>query len=118
MDDFESEQAQFCVTNEEQCEVTHRHHIIGFATGTLGAKPINGLRHPTANPTSGWYIWCGEEFSDDPEFFSPMHAEHLADHLPEAIKYLGLPPGFRFLTDGDYSDVWFDPGLLNVSDEP
>jgi len=31
--------------------------------------PINGLRHPLTNNTTGWYIWAGEEFSMDPEFF-------------------------------------------------
>ncbi|GAC1662096.1 MAG: hypothetical protein NVS9B7_30090 [Flavisolibacter sp.] len=30
-----------------------------------GIQPINGLRHPVEGNTSGWYIWAGEEFSED-----------------------------------------------------
>ena len=82
---------------------------LGIALGTIGKKPINGLRHQPEKGTSGWYIWCGEEFSDDENFFSPLHIEHIREHLPEVIEYLDLPPGYRFLIDGkNYEDVWFD----------
>jgi hypothetical protein len=48
--------------------------------------------------TSGWYIWAGEGGpSDDPDFFVPLHVEHLAEWCPHITKYLGLPPGWRFL---------------------
>ena len=76
--------------------------------------PINGLRHPPAGDTTGWYIWAGEEFSTDAEFFKPLHVEHLDDWCPEIRKFLGLPPGWRFLIAGDYEDVWFDPSLLEL----
>lgn len=77
-----------------------------------GMMPINGLRHfPEAN-TTGWYIWAGE-FSDAPDFFKTMHLFHLKEYYPELLKYLGLPPGNRFLLDDKgYEDVWFDDGLL------
>ena len=35
---------------------------VGFAIETQGKVPINGLRHPPAGDTNGWYIWCGEVF--------------------------------------------------------
>ena len=39
--------------------------------------------------------------------------EHLSEHLPEILRYLSLPPGFRFLIDNEgYEDVWFDESLL------
>lgn len=79
-----------------------------------GEMPINGLRHPPEGDTTGWYIWAGEELSGDPEFFKPLHVEHLKDWCPEVQKYLGLPPGWRFLIAGDYEDVWYDESLLNV----
>jgi hypothetical protein len=41
---------------------------LGFALSTKGKLPINGLRHPVAGDTNGWYIWCGEEFSHDAVF--------------------------------------------------
>jgi hypothetical protein len=79
-----------------------------------GQLPINGLRHPVEGDSSGWYIWAGEELDSSPDFFKPLHVEHLHEWCPDAEKYLSLPPGWRFLIAGDYEDVWFDKSLLNV----
>ena len=80
-----------------------------------GLNPINGLRHPHCDKTTGWYIWAGEEFSQAEDFFKPYHASHLLTLRPGIIKYLGLPPGFRFLIDDKgYEDVWADPELLKI----
>jgi hypothetical protein len=79
-----------------------------------GAQPLNGLRHPPQGDTTGWYIWAGTEFSKDPTFFAPLHVKHLEEWNSEIIKFLGLPPGWRFLKAGDYEDVWFDASLLTV----
>lgn len=79
-----------------------------------GAEPINGLRHPPQGDTTGWYIWAGEEFSEDPNFFEPLHVKHLSEWCPAVQKYLGLPPGWRFLIASNYEDVWYDESLLNI----
>ncbi|MNF84421.1 hypothetical protein D3C84_667820 [compost metagenome] len=79
-----------------------------------GALPINGLRHPPENDSTGWYIWAGEDLSNDADFFKPLHVTHLPDWCPEVEKYLGLPPVWRFLIAGEYEDVWFDDSLLNI----
>lgn len=76
--------------------------------------PINGLRHLPEGDTTGWYIWAGEELSDDPDFFVPLHVEHLIDWCPDAIRFLGLPPGWRFLVADNHEDVWEDRSLLEV----
>jgi hypothetical protein len=77
--------------------------------------PINGLRHPQTRTTTGWYIWTGEYLSDAPDFFKPLHVEHLVRIYPSIIKYLGLPPGYRFLVDNKgYEDIWYDEKLLEV----
>ena len=88
---------------------------LGIALATLGKSPINGLRHPSENGTNGWYIWCGDELKTEEDFFSPLHIEHISEYLPEVADYLDLPPGYRFLIDGNnFEDVWFDEKLLNV----
>jgi hypothetical protein len=79
-----------------------------------GLKPINGLRHPPEGDTTGWFIWAGTELSSADDFFLPNHVEHLEEWAPQAIKYLGLPPGWRFLVTDDYEDVWFDAKLLEI----
>lgn len=80
-----------------------------------GAVPINGLRHPPTGDTSGWYVWGGEELRSAPDFFKPLHIEHLDEWCPRVQKYLGLAPGWRFLIADGYEDVWFDPTLLDVT---
>jgi len=75
---------------------------------------VNGLRHPPAGDTNGWYIWCGEDFSNETEFFAPLHTSHVYEEYPEIGKFLGLPPGYRSLFSPDYVDVWFDESLLTT----
>ncbi|MGO4145420.1 hypothetical protein AB4Y77_10075 [Paenarthrobacter sp. YAF11_1] len=76
--------------------------------------PLNGLRHPAAIGTSGWFIWRGEELGTAHDFFVPLHVEHLTTWCPEVLPYLALPPGWRFLLAPGYEDVWFDESLLNA----
>lgn len=79
-----------------------------------GQMPINGLRHRLESGTMGWYIWAGD-YSDNPNFFEPMHVEHLYEKFPQVSKYLGLPPGWRFqIDDKGYEDVWEDKSLLST----
>jgi hypothetical protein len=76
--------------------------------------PINGLRHPPEKDTNGWYIWSGEELSAAPDFFVPLHAVHIEKYCPDIIKYLALPPGWRFLVAPEYEDVWYDETLFDI----
>ena len=88
--------------------------IIGVARQTIGDKPTNGLRHAVNGTSNGWFLWRGE-WSDADEFFQPLHVEHLVDYFPDAVPYLHLPPGYRFLVDDKgYEDVWFDETLLDL----
>ena len=107
----------------EQLEIATRFRVtatpplpgekVGIAKNVRdGSWPINGLRHPVAGDTSGWYIWAGDELSQDPDFFVPLHAEHLADWAPIVVPYLALPPGWRFLLAPGHEDVWYDENLL------
>jgi hypothetical protein len=109
-----SSQIEFCERNGYECDPTLEYDKLGFAKQTLGLIPINGLRHPREEGTSGWFIWCGEEFSSDEHFFDPLHAGHIEDYCPEIMELLGLPPGHRFLKVGDYLDIWFDDSLLDI----
>ncbi|QKJ30364.1 hypothetical protein HQ865_11540 [Mucilaginibacter mali] len=78
-----------------------------------GIYPIHGLRHPIERDTTGWYIWAGE-YSEDPEFFVSLHVIHLNEWCPEVAKFLGLSPGWRFLSAPNYEDVWEDLSLLDI----
>ncbi|MDB5187992.1 MAG: hypothetical protein JWO50_512 [Candidatus Kaiserbacteria bacterium] len=79
--------------------------------------PINGLRHPVNGGGSGWFIWSSvkEIPQDNPNFFKPTHAQHIYESYPLISKYLGLPPGWRFLIDDKgYEDIWYDASLFEV----
>jgi|SRR5580693_127014 hypothetical protein len=90
------------------------HEKAGVALETLATAPLNALRHPPENGTSGWYIWGGEDLSEDPTFFKPLHHAHLAETCPSIVPYLGLGPGWRVLLAPDQEEVWFDEKLLAV----
>ena len=79
-----------------------------------GVWPINGLRHPPEGDTTGWYILAGLEMSSAPDFFLPLHVSHLHRRCPKIQNYLGLAPGWRFLFDETYEDIWFDEALLTL----
>jgi hypothetical protein len=52
--------------------------------------------------------------TEDPEFFQPLHVEHLPDRCPELLAYLGLPPGWRVQLAPGHEDAWYDDKLLRV----
>ncbi len=85
---------------------------VGIALQTLGRLPLHGLRIPEHSGANGWYLWAGEDASEDPEFYQPLCVEHLAERCPIVLPFLALPPGWRFLTDGTHVDVWQDSRLL------
>jgi hypothetical protein len=85
---------------------------VGIALQTLNLLPLNGLRLRPENGTCGWYIWGGEERSQEDDFFQPLHVCHLEERCSEVIPYLGLPPGYRFLLAPTYEDIWRDEALL------
>ena len=88
---------------------------LGIAESVRGGLvPLNGLRHRPTVDTSGWFIWAGEVLSSEPNFFVPLHVEHVSEWCPSVEKFLGLPPGSRFLLAGDHEDVWEDASLLDV----
>ncbi|MBK9253865.1 MAG: hypothetical protein IPM42_00105 [Saprospiraceae bacterium] len=106
-------QKEICTTNNSTWNPINRKLNIGVSAN-LDKDPINGLRHPSEQGTTGWFIWTGE-YSEADDFFKPICAEHLLHNRPGIIKYLGLDIGFRFLADKNgYEDIWFDEKLQSI----
>jgi hypothetical protein len=79
-----------------------------------GARPLNGVRFNPTLDQCGWFIWGGEDMHyEDDNFYNALHASHISNWCPLISKYLGLPPGWRFLVTEDCEDVWFDPDVLD-----
>lgn len=111
---MENEQKNICKKYETYFLGSPLNFKIGISLNVKeGLRPINGLRHPPQGDTTGWYIWAGE-YNEAPDFFIPLHVEHLKEWCPIVQKYLGLPPGWRFLVTEDYEDVWQDESLLDI----
>lgn len=90
--------------------------MVGISDNFFSGKfPLNGLRHLREGETCGWYLWAGEELSDEADFFKPMHLIHLVEQEVSIVRYLGLPAGWRFLVAENYEDVWFDKTLIPFS---
>ena len=81
--------------------------VVAIAVQTLNKEPIVGIRKkPETDENIGWFIYGGElEAGED--FFQTMTVRELQDIFPEALPYLALAEGFRFMIDReDYEDVW------------
>jgi hypothetical protein len=90
---------------------------VGIALRTMGRTPIRAVRTPPTETTCGWYIFAGDEWSDDPDFYRPLCVEHMAEYCELALPFLALPPGWRFHTDGrEGYGASFDPNLLQIDD--
>jgi len=115
-DQYVEEQKLLCYKYKVPWTETGFDVFIGLSDDVFkGLNPINGLRQPLCDKTTGWYIWAGDTFSQAADFFKPYHVGQLLTARPNVIKYLGLPPGFRFLMDDKgYEDVWEDRELLRI----
>jgi hypothetical protein len=89
------------------------HNIIGGQYAKDQTYPLTGLRHRVDGDTTGWYIWAGE-MSSASDFYVPVHTSHLETYCPEAMPFLGLPPGWWFLIAPEQADTWYDASLLST----
>ena len=80
---------------------------MAVALNTLHYTPVYGTRiKRPENGTISWFIHAGPHSEAD-DFYQAIHAHHLAQELPEAMKYLCLPEGAAFIFDKHgYKDVW------------
>lgn len=108
--DFQTREAACKAVAAEPVPVSGADRI-GIARSARSLVPVHGMRTEPTPGVSGWYIWAGK-MSDHEDFFEPSHVAHVPEVCPLIDPFLSLPPGWRFLTDGDYVDVWFDGNLL------
>jgi hypothetical protein len=112
-EDWLQKQLDVCRRSGAEATPAPDHLKVGISPNVReGLQPLNGMRIAPEGDTTGWYIWAGEQYSEDPDFFVPLHVTHLPLWCPAALPYLQLPPGWRFLVAPGYEDVWFDESLL------
>ncbi len=108
------EQEKICSQNGVELYPALSNQMIGVSDN-FGDKSLtnHGLRHAPEKGTCGWYLWSGD-YSQADDFFKPMHVSHMESKFPNLVKFLGLPPGWRFLVGDDHEDIWFDASLLDL----
>ena len=80
--------------------------VVAVALHTLNKEPIVGLRKLPDENSVSWFIYGGE-LGDGEEFFEIITVKVLEKEFPDALPYLALDTGYRFMIDADdYEDVW------------
>lgn len=107
LEELISEQKLLCEEFESSYIKVSGDDVVAVAVNTLNQEPIVGIRkklEPEENVA--WFIYGGE-MGEGEDFFETMTVRELQDILPEALPYLALAEGFRFMIDReDYEDVW------------
>lgn len=112
---FEKEQIELCRKFGAEFTRLDLNLRLGISRDFFsGSIPLNGLREIPENGICGWYLWAGEKMSKDDDYFEPICVSHLISKSPGILKYLALPPGWRFLIADDYEDIWFDENLIKT----
>lgn len=83
--------------------------LIVISDGVLEGEASEGVRYPSPEHMSGWWITT-DQYNGDTKSLKTVHAQHVAVNRPDLVKYLGLPNGYRFheLTN----DAWFDEKVV------
>ena len=80
--------------------------MVAVAAGVLEAEEVEGIRYPTSEEMTGWYLMPAAK--NTPDEFTLIHAIHLFETRSDIARFLALPPGWSFDTSGS-GHVWFDP---------
>lgn len=75
--------------------------------GVLEGLPTQGVRYPSPEHMSGWWITT-DKYNGDLSTLRREHTYHVTAARPDLAPYLALPYGFRFETSGHDADAWFD----------
>ena len=111
LQDFIEEQKLVCEEFDSRYIKVNEDDVVAIAKQTLNQEPIVGIRKkPDADQVS-WFIYGGE-LQDSDAFFDIVTVKELEEIFPDALVYLALEEGFRFMIDADeYEDVWREGAL-------
>jgi len=82
------------------------------SAGVLEGAPVEGVRYPSPDHMSGWWITT-DQYNGDIKTLKHEHTYHVTAARPELAKYLALPDGFRF-NQSPIEDVWLDEKVASA----
>jgi hypothetical protein len=107
------EQQAICQQHGAEFKPPRPDKLTVISKGVLEGLPVQGVRYPSPDPMSGWWITTGQ-YDGDANSLKREHTYHVTAARPDLAKYLALPEGFRF----DLSvkeDVWLDEKVNSAS---
>jgi hypothetical protein len=112
--DIIEEQKLVCEQYGSAYRAVSDNDVVAIAVQSLEQETIVGIRKlPDPNDGIAWFIYGGE-LDDHDDFFQTMTVKELTEVFPEALPFLALETGYRFLIDHDeYEDVWRE-GELDI----
>lgn len=110
--DIIEEQKLVCEQYDSAYRAVNDNDMVAIALSSLKEETIVGIRKlPDPTDQIAWFIYGGE-LDDADDFFTTISVKELAEVFPEALPFLALDTGYRFLIDhDDYEDVWRE-GML------
>ncbi len=113
---MEFEEENFISRQRELCQkygvvplVSKHNQLVVVSDGVFEGASVEGVRYPSPKHMSGWWLATGK-YTGDPDTLRTEHVFHLFEKRPDLVKFLALPYGFRFRTNGA-EEVWFDEGI-------
>lgn len=89
--------------------------LVVISDGVLaGAVPVEGVRYPSPDHMSGWWLTT-DEYNGDVDTLKTVHFHHIEEKRPEIVIYMALPFGYRFQLGGDEENAWFDEAAAKES---
>jgi len=76
-----------------------------ISAGVLDGIPVQGIRYPSPDHMSGWWITT-DLYDGDIKSLRNEHTYHVTAARPDLAKYMALPAGFRF-NFSVAEEVWF-----------
>jgi hypothetical protein len=84
-----------------------------ISDGVLQGLPVEGVRYPSPDHMSGWWITT-DKYNGDIKTLKHQHTYHVTASRPELAKYLALPDGFRFMFEPE-ENVWCDENVAKTA---
>jgi len=95
-----------CKLHEAEFRPPRPDKLTVVSDGVLEGAPVEGVRYPSPDHMSGWWITT-DQYNGDIKTLKHQHTYHVTAARPELAKYLALPDGFRFNLAGT-EEVWLD----------
>ena len=100
------DQHEVCARYGTEFSPPRPNQLVVISDGVLQGDAVQGVRYPSPEHMSGWWITT-DRYDGDIRSLTQQHHYHVTAARPDLGRYIALPSGFRF-DQADGEDVWFD----------